>query len=169
MKYAQKIEINGKDIWHECSIYSLINIIISGHFRPFSIDSLGYDSGLNCYSDENAHIWNSAAGTGAKLKMKWIGKIRYIDDQVRTPYPTSKLIIDPTWRTFIPVRSDPSLCLIVGFEINDQQELMKYFQSKVGSLSHTPILGKSLFFVWQKLWFYRLVSIVNNNSGLTIE
>lgn len=169
MRYLKPYNPCHKFIWHECSIPSLINIISTSHFEPTFKGEYGYDSCLNCYSEENRNVWNAAAGTGATLKMIWLGGIREVDDNLRTPFPKNILFINPTWRSFIAIRSNSNLCKIVGFEANDQDQLFEVFSSSFGILSKIRYLKSLLFFMWKKLLLNKLIKLVDKNQFLTIN
>jgi hypothetical protein len=169
MKYLKSYDSSHKFIWHECNIPSLINIISTSHYSPTFKGEYGYDSCLNCYSEESRNVWNAAVGTGATLKMVWVGEIRDVDDNLKTPFPRDILLINPAWRSFIAIRSNSNLCKIVGFEINDQNLLFEEFSSSFGILSKIPCLKSFFFDTWKKYLMTKLIKRVDNNRYLEIS
>jgi hypothetical protein len=169
MKYVKSYDPSYKFIWHECSIRSLINIISSSHFEPTFKGKYGYDSCLNCYSEENRNVWNSVSGNGATLKMIWLGEIREVDDNLRTPFPKDILFINHTWRSFIAIKSNRYLCKIVGFEINERNQLFDMFSSSYRILSKIPYLKSFFFTTWKIFLLKRLIRLVDENQYLAIK
>ena len=169
MKYLMSPLPQGKVIRHVCSLRSLRSVIESGHYHPTFTGDYGYDSGLNCYSIETSSAWNGVLGDGAELYMVWKGVYETVDWKLRTPYPKNVLLIFEGWRSFIPIRSDPELCRIVGFNIKDYSQLSNEYQRENSLMSRIPFIRGVLENIWRQRLYNHLRIMVGQNSRLIID
>jgi hypothetical protein len=169
MNYLKCEDAKGKRIWHVCNPAALKNIIDTGCFQSTFKGEFGYDSGLNCYSSETKNCWNAEAGQGAILEMVWLGDVLEVDDKLRTPFPKDKLLVCHGWRSFIPIRSNPELCRITGFEFTEPSLLRSLFESEHKILSMYPVLNSIFMYVWKRCMYRKMMRSVNTNVSLKIE
>ncbi|HLW07523.1 MAG TPA: hypothetical protein VKY45_08155 [Marinilabiliaceae bacterium] len=169
MKYFLSEPSEGKHIWHICSPESLISIIDSGEFISTFSGDYGYDSGLNCYSDEVKGIWNYVQGEGAVLHLSWLGLYGEAKDSLKTPYPKNRLLIFRGWRAFVPIRSDAYLLRITGFEIKDFSKLDEVFKNRHPLIRFLPFIQHLAKMIWLHRLKTRLAIKVRNSNRLFIR
>ena len=88
--------------FHTTCPWSILEILRTGVFKPFSAAKSNGDNGINLFRNDEKYWPRQPARTGARLHVAWNGETEDSPHDVKLAYRPNVLRHEAPWRCFLP-------------------------------------------------------------------